>query len=69
MVEGKITVKIDERGEIEVTTRNIKGPSCVNEITELLKDLASITDMKKTDEYYMDVKVTQTTTVKQEVKE
>ncbi len=69
MSEGKITVKINEKGEIVAETRNILGPSCLEEITKLLEEIAAITEVRKTDEYYMKTKVLQNTKVSQEVRE
>jgi len=69
MPEGKITVRINEKGEIFAETRNILGPSCLEEVTKLLEEIASITEVRKTDEYYMKAKVSQETKATQEVRE
>lgn len=68
MAEGKITVKINEKGEIMMETRGILGPSCLEEVNKLLEEIASVTEVKKTDEYYMKGKAQVQTSVKQEVK-
>lgn len=57
MEEEKIIVKIDKEGNIVSEVKGVAGPSCVDKISELLRDIAEIEDMTKTDEYYMDVEV------------
>ncbi len=61
MEEEKIIVKIDKNGNITSEVKGVVGPSCVSKVEELLRDIAEIEDMKKTDEYYMDVEVLQNT--------
>jgi len=68
MTEGKIEIKIDEKGEIEAETRGILGPKCLEEVNKLLEDLAAVTSVNKTDEYYMKSEVNTKNNVKQEVK-
>ena len=69
MTEGKITVKVNEKGEMVVETKNIVGPACLDEVSKLLEEIASITDVRKTDEYYMKTDVQVQTQAKQEVRE
>ena len=69
MTEGKITVRINEKGEIVAETHNILGPSCLEEVTKLLEEIATITEVRKTDEYYMKANVLQKVKAIQEVKE
>ena len=68
-MEGKITVKIDEKGDILVETRGILGPSCLEEVKKLLEEIAAITEMRKTDEYYMKINHLVDEEVRQEVRE
>ena len=53
MTEEKITIKIDENGEMKIKTQGILGPTCVDEVDKLLKDIALTVNYTKTDEYYM----------------
>lgn len=68
MTEGKIEVKINEKGEIAVETHGILGPACLDEVNKLLENIAAITSVNKTDEYYMKGNVSIQRSVKQEVK-
>lgn len=68
MVEGKINIKINEKGELEVKTHGIYGPACIEEVNKLLEELALITSCIKTDEYHMGVHVKERSPAKQEVK-
>lgn len=51
-----------------VETRGILGPSCLEEVNKLLKEIASVTEVRKTDEYYLKGKAHVQTRAKQEVK-
>ena len=55
--EEKIIVVIDKDGNLKAEVKGIPGPSCVDEVSKLLEEIAEIQDMKKTDEYYMEPKV------------
>ncbi len=55
--EEKIIVEIDNEGELKVEVKGILGPSCVDEISRLLEEIAEIQDISKTDEYYIESKV------------
>jgi len=68
MTEGKITIRINEKGELSAETYKILGPQCLDELNALLEELVSITDVNKTDEYYMKQKVTTVVKGKQEVR-
>ncbi len=68
MSEEKIIIKIDEKGELVLETKGIKGPTCLDEALKILEDLALITEVRKTDEYYMEGKVKVQTNVKVEVR-
>ncbi|GAB7016334.1 hypothetical protein JCM10550A_17020 [Methanogenium cariaci] len=50
----EITIEIDENGEIFIETNGIKGPACIAQVEELLKELAIVSDTNKSDEYYME---------------
>ena len=53
MKEGTIEIRIDEKGDLRIETHNILGPACIEEVEKILKEIASITDVQKTDEFYM----------------
>ncbi|MEX2680626.1 MAG: DUF2997 domain-containing protein [Candidatus Sigynarchaeota archaeon] len=50
--EQKIIVEIDEKGFIKATAKGMSGPACIDSVTRLLKEIAVVTDIDKTDEYY-----------------
>lgn len=54
MHEEKITIKIDENGELFIETKGILGPSCIDEVKKLLDEDVEITSLNKTDEFYQD---------------
>jgi DUF2997 family protein len=54
MMSEEITIEIDENGEIFIETNGIKGPACIAQVEELLKELAIVSDTNKSDEYYME---------------
>jgi bifunctional N-acetylglucosamine-1-phosphate-uridyltransferase/glucosamine-1-phosphate-acetyltransferase GlmU-like protein len=68
MEEGKIVIKIDEKGEITFETSKVKGPACIEQMKELLEEIAFIKEVNKTDEYYMKDNVIIKDNQKQEVK-
>jgi hypothetical protein len=51
MAEQRIVVTIDGDGRIEATTAGIKGEMCLDELHELLGELADLKSVTKTDEY------------------
>jgi hypothetical protein len=53
MGAGRVTIKIDEKGEIKVETRGMLGPACLDEVLKILQENAAVTEIRKTDEYYM----------------
>lgn len=59
MQEQRITVTINEDGSLDLKTDGIKGEACLSEVEELLDELANIKEVKKTDEYYQKVNVSQ----------
>lgn len=59
MKEQRITVTINEDGSLDLKTDGIKGEACLSEVEELLDELADIKEVKKTDEYYQKVNVSQ----------
>ena len=69
MTEGKITIRIDEKGELSAETHKILGPQCLDELNSLLEELVSVTDVNKTDEYYMKQTVSTVVKGKVEVKD
>jgi hypothetical protein len=50
MVRIEITIKED--GSVEAHTEGIKGPSCVEELKKLLKDIAEVDEVDHTGEFY-----------------
>ena len=59
MLEQRITVTINEDGSLDLKTDGIKGEACLSEVEEILNELADIKEVKKTDEYYKKVNVSQ----------
>ena len=59
MKEQRINITINEDGSLDLKTDGIKGESCLSEVEELLDELADIKEVKKTDEYYQKVNVSQ----------
>lgn len=59
MKEQRITVTINEDGSLDLKTDGIKGEACLSEVEEILDELADIKEVKKTDEYYQKVNVSQ----------
>ena len=59
MQEQRITINIKDDGLLDLKTDGIKGAACLSEIEELLDGLADIKEVKKTDEYYQKVNVSQ----------
>lgn len=57
MDEEKVTVEIDEKGFIRATAKGLSGPACIDGVTRLLKDIAVISSIDKTDDYYGQVGV------------
>lgn len=63
MKEQRITVTINEDGSLDLKTDGIKGETCLAEVEEILNGLADIKEVKKTDEYYQKVAVSQKNTI------
>ncbi|MDM8563397.1 DUF2997 domain-containing protein [Candidatus Marithioploca araucensis] len=65
MPEQRITVTIDEKGQITAKTAGFQGEACLDELQSLLEDLGTIHEVKKTDAYYQQnaIKVTKKQTV------
>lgn len=59
MKEQRINITINEDGSLDLKTDGIKGEACLLEVEELLDELADIKEVKKTDEYYQKVNVSQ----------
>lgn len=64
MAEQRITIIIDENGKIDASTSGIKGEMCLSELQELLDDLDNLQSVKKTDEYFQQVKIKNKTILK-----
>lgn len=59
MKEQRINIIINEDGSLDLETDGIKGEACLSEVEEILSELADIKEVKKTDEYYQKVNVSQ----------
>ncbi|TXJ37924.1 DUF2997 domain-containing protein [Brachyspira aalborgi] len=59
MKEQRINITINEDGSLDLKTDGIKGEACLSEVEEFLDELADIKEVKKTDEYYQKVNVSQ----------
>lgn len=59
MKEQRINITINEDGSLDLKTDGIKCEACLSEVEELLDELADIKEVKKTDEYYQKVNVSQ----------
>jgi len=58
MPEQRITVTIDDAGQITAKTAGFKGEACLDELQSLLEELGTLQEVKKTDEYYQQNAVT-----------
>jgi hypothetical protein len=63
MGDEKIIIKVDDKGDLTIETKGIVGPACIKEVKKLLDDSIAIVDSHKTDEYYMEAKVSATSQV------
>lgn len=59
MKEQRINITINEDGSLDLKTDGIKGEACLSEVEEILSELADIKEVKKTNEYYQKVNVSQ----------
>ena len=59
MKQQRINITINEDGSLDLKTDGIKGEACLSEVEEILSELADIKEVKKTDEYYQKVNVSQ----------
>ena len=59
MKEQRINITINEDGSLDLKTDGIKGEAYLSEVEEILDELADIKEVKKTDEYYQKVNVSQ----------
>lgn len=57
MTDEKITIEIDEGGEIRIETRGFKGPTCLEEARQLIDRLAIPIKENRTDDFYASGKV------------
>ncbi len=63
MGEEKIILKVDDNGDLTIETKGIVGPACIEEVKKLLSESITIVDSHKTDEYYMEGKISAKTRV------
>jgi len=52
MPEQRIVVTIDASGKINAETHGVRGEVCINELQELLGEIADLESITKTDEFY-----------------
>ncbi|GHU30661.1 hypothetical protein FACS1894172_04310 [Spirochaetia bacterium] len=52
MAEQRVVVTIDENGKINASTEGIKGEMCLDELQDLLGEIADLESISKTDEFY-----------------
>lgn len=52
MVDKKIVIDINDKGEINAETFGMQGVECLNELDKLLKDLALETNTTKKPEFF-----------------
>ncbi|MDR1903714.1 MAG: DUF2997 domain-containing protein [Treponema sp.] len=52
MAEQRIVITLDENGKINAATEGIKGEMCLDELQELLGEIAELESISKTDEFY-----------------
>jgi hypothetical protein len=57
MAEQRIVVTIDENGKINASTEGIKGEMCLDELQDLLGEIADWESITKTDEFYQKTNV------------
>lgn len=63
MADKKIVVEIDEEGRIKAETFGMEGIGCVEELTKLMRDIATTTSSEHKPEFYKN-KVVSNNTVK-----
>ena len=68
MPEQRITVTIDEQGNLSATTAGFTGEACLDELEALLGDVADLQDVKKTDAYFQQQTIKQRTKLSQRKK-
>lgn len=52
MAEQRIVITIDEAGKINASAEGIQGEMCLDELQQILGDLADLSSVEKTDEFY-----------------
>jgi len=57
MAEQRVVVTIDENGKINASTQGIKGEMCLDELQDLLGELADLESISKTDEFYQKTEI------------
>jgi len=66
MAEQRVVVTIDENGKINASTEGIKGEMCLDELQDLLGELADLESITKTDEFYQKTEVKPQVKIKRE---
>ena len=66
MAEQRIVITIDENGKINAATEGIKGEMCLDELQDLLEEIADLESISKTDEFYQKTKVKTQIKIKKE---
>jgi hypothetical protein len=67
MAEQRIVITLDENGKINAATEGIKGEMCLDELQNLLGEIAELESISKTDEYYQTNELAAKTVIKRSV--
>jgi hypothetical protein len=65
MAEQRITITIDEDGNLSAKTDGFKGEACLDAVEKILEEQVQISSFKKTDEYFQEQKIKQQKTITQ----
>lgn len=58
MAEERITITIDTEGKLQAETAGFKGETCLKELEHLLADLVELEKITEKDEFYQQIKAT-----------
>ncbi|MCL2142730.1 MAG: DUF2997 domain-containing protein [Methanomassiliicoccaceae archaeon] len=65
MPEQKITIQIDENGQISAKTDGFKGEICLDALQNILGAEEVFADVKPTDDFYVQTEVAATNKIRQ----
>ncbi len=60
MNEEKIVIEIGENGDIKAETFGMEGATCMDELSKLMRNLATVVDVDNKPEFYENKMVTKT---------